>query len=431
MFRRIAVLALVAAALGLLFRSHPRVASKLARVSDDHTLARRAVSDDRAQAEAAIAELRRRGPDGLDALFRARDAFDVLSGPALRQAVEQVAQQRDALASRLFWYTDLGAAVSAAAGRRPILSLRLLGNLDEELTCANSRFFRTIIYADETVSSYLRENFVLHWQSVRPVPKMTVDFGDGRVLKTTITGNSVHWILAPDGRPVDALPGLYGSRAFLAGVQRAAAVAERFRQLPAAEGSRLLADYHGERIAALDAELSQQLASLGEATVQAPTVIADAGAFTSYPEGTKNRVEIGLLRSLVPGVRPWRTTSIDDETWSRLAERKRDETRLDEGSRALLRAKELAGSNGDGRDLKPLVYAFERSIAEEQVRSEHVFHHAVHRWFAAGAGDQDVDALTERVYRELFHSPVNDAWLGLIPPDGYLAIDRDVAEGRS
>ena len=62
-------------------------------------------------------------------------------------------------------------------------ALRLLGNLDEEYSCANSRFFRTTLYANAEVSRYLHDHFILHWKSVRPVPRITVDFGDGRKIE--------------------------------------------------------------------------------------------------------------------------------------------------------------------------------------------------------------------------------------------------------
>jgi len=121
------------------------------------------------------------------------------------------------LVSGLSWYTDLDEAKAAAhAQHKPILSLRLLGNLDEELSCANSRFFRTILYTDPRIAAAMREKYILHWKSVRPVPKVTIDFGDGRVITTTITGNSIHYILDENGRVIDAIPGMYTPNAFLA-----------------------------------------------------------------------------------------------------------------------------------------------------------------------------------------------------------------------
>src|SRR5690606_2917456 len=107
------------------------------------------------------------------------------------------------------------AKAAASATGKPILSLRLLGKLTDEYSCANSRFFRTILYANESVSKQLRENYVLHWESVRPVPKVTIDFGDGRTLERTLTGNSIHYVLDAQGRVIDGIPGLYGPGAFI------------------------------------------------------------------------------------------------------------------------------------------------------------------------------------------------------------------------
>ena len=54
---------------------------------------------------------------------------------------------------QLHWFTDLRlASAEAQRTRRPILSLRLLGRLDEELSCANSRFFRKLLYPDPAIN---------------------------------------------------------------------------------------------------------------------------------------------------------------------------------------------------------------------------------------------------------------------------------------
>jgi hypothetical protein len=112
------------------------------------------------------------------------------------------------------WTNDLNAAIAEARRtRRPILSLRLLGRLDEELSCANSRFFKKLLYPHARVQALLRR-FVLHWQSVRPVPRVTIDFGNGKKIERTLTGNSLHLVLDLDGRPMDALPGLFDPDTF-------------------------------------------------------------------------------------------------------------------------------------------------------------------------------------------------------------------------
>src|SRR6185436_18571850 len=189
-------------------------------------LARKAVSGN----TAAIEELRALGPAGLEAL-RTRYAGAInahIANPSaapdeewqrISAALDAVAQQKNSYIAGLYWYTDLDSAKKASkALGKPILSLRLLGKLTDEFSCANSRFFRTVLYPNEEVSAVLHDRFVLHWQSVRPVPTVTIDFGDGRKLERTLTGNSIHYILDSDARPLDALPGLYGPKAFIRGL---------------------------------------------------------------------------------------------------------------------------------------------------------------------------------------------------------------------
>jgi hypothetical protein len=143
----------------------------------------------------------------------------------ISMALDTVAQQKNSYVAGLYWHTDLAEAMKAsAASGKPILSLRLLGKLTDELSCANSLFFRTVLYPNAEVSSLLRERFVLHWESERPVPRVTIDFGDGRKLERTLTGNSIHYILDSEARPLDALPGLYGPNAFLRGLTKAEAL---------------------------------------------------------------------------------------------------------------------------------------------------------------------------------------------------------------
>ncbi|HEX3482710.1 MAG TPA: hypothetical protein VHT91_47195 [Kofleriaceae bacterium] len=154
-------------------------------------------------------DFRPMGPSGLELWLATHGA-----GPS--PVLDEICAQKDAHTSRLYWFTELPAAIAEARrSRRPILSLRLLGRLDEELSCANSRFFRKLLYPEPRINQMLRNEFVLHWQSVRPVPKITIDFGDGRRIERTLTGNSVHVVLDMHGRAADALPGLMSREVFL------------------------------------------------------------------------------------------------------------------------------------------------------------------------------------------------------------------------
>src|SRR4051812_33613689 len=172
-------------------------------------LARVARSGSPAEATQAIANLRQAGPAGMEAMLAA------CTGGSCGDVLDRVCGVHDCADIRLFWYTDLDAAKAAArATGKPILSLRLMGRLDEEFSCANSRFFRTVFYNNREISQILRDRYILHWRSVRPVPKVTIDFGDGSRLERTLTGNSIYYVLDSRGRLLQPLPGLYGPAVF-------------------------------------------------------------------------------------------------------------------------------------------------------------------------------------------------------------------------
>jgi hypothetical protein len=426
-------------------------------------LAERAVSENPAEAAPAIAALRATGTEGLAAFLavhREEIQRHVTALPGLSlartnrtidphwerlsKALDTIGGQRDCATSRLFWHTDLEEAKAAArASGKPLLSLRLLGRLDEELSCANSRFFRSALYANEEVSSALREHFVLHWQSVRPVPKITIDFGDGRRLERTITGNSIHYVLDADGRPIDALPGLYGPKAFLRGLLRAEATAKHFAALATEEREGFLRAYHQERLAAIKAEWNNDLTKVGRSaatTSSLPSATLSANnppvaqAAARITKG-KRQIELPVLEAMGIAKPGELEGGMDDATWEKVAALHSEDARLDQGSRALMAKKHpdalaagrLAFSKSIVEDpLMRAVRQFERSMSEDTVRNEYLFHTKIHEWFAQALPEvRDVAVLNEKVYTELFLTPKSDPWLGLKPGDAYSALDHD------
>ncbi len=406
-------------------------------------LAHLAVSDDPQQAEAAIAALREFGPAGLGTLLgahaRAIDAWDArpVSGvapvpdPALQRlcaALDRVGAQRDNIAARLYWHTDLEKAKAAARETgRPILSLTLLGCLDEEHSCANSRFFRTVLYADRRIAEVLRRDFILHWESARPAPRITVDFGDGRSIVRTITGNSVHLVLDETGRPLDALPGLHSPGAFLAWLQAASALHGRYAEAarrpatqPEAVAAAILRPHHERVLGELLERWRSDLAAVGAPVETAgpearDLVQIDAPAVEAMRlTVSKAMVEGPLLGALRPAAeRLERETT--GPTWERIALRHHEAARLDESSRRLMAAK--AGADFSTR----MVENLERAIALDTVRNEYLLHRRVHEWFGGGPLT-DRASLVDRVYSELFLTPADDPWLGLLPADTYAAL---------
>jgi hypothetical protein len=436
------------------FRSANAAPAKLSDVETLTALAQQATSTDSSQSAAAIEQLRAAGPDGLDAMFdvysdRIRRQQDIATPKdaawdRLRSALDTVGQQRDCFASHLYWFTDLEKAKAAArASGNPILSLRLLGKLNEEYSCANSRFFRTTLYPNTEVSRYLRDHFVLHWQSVRPVPRITIDMGDGRRIERTITGNSIHYILDADGNPIDALPGLYGAKAFLAELNRALAAEQQASELSGTQRERFLVNYHSIRLAEIQQQWSSDLARINQTAT--PMTAALIWSSTRAPDAiaaapraySKTGVEAPLLRSGAES--PFGrdisrlNANIPDSVWQKIAALHSDDATLDAGSTRLIQFKQPPTAAEATRvaltkavvetPAVRMLRNLQRSIAEDTVHNEYQLHARIHEWFANGTAPTNLDALNSKIYADLFLTPNSDAWLGLAPADTYSALE--------
>jgi hypothetical protein len=380
--------------------------------------------------------LRPLGPKGLQQFLNthSKELTAPLPPKPLREALDRLCQQRDCHASRLYWYTDLNQAKAAAAtSGKPILSLRLLGNLDRDLSCANSRFFRVALYPNAEVSKVLRDRFILHWQSVRPVPKVTIDFGDGRRLERTLTGNSIHYILDASGRPIDAIPGLYGPQAFLRQLQQTERAVKTAATKTGFDRDAFLKQYYSDRLNATQAQWSADLTQLG---LKMPSRLSRLGSSTTMPPradiaGTAAMTKMVVENPIVSSALNQRTLAqiTDRSAWEKLAQRYTNDAKLDTRSIALIQAKQTAiaapSNSAQHRTIPSLVRSFESAMALDTVRNEYLLHSQLYQWLLRESGTLNVDALNDKVYAELFLTPKNDPWLGLLPNDSYSAIDND------
>lgn len=376
----------------------------------------RALSSNPGEAAAAIAELRAEGQAGVDALAAAGARLtrkeDVAS---FRAALDRVCRQRDCYASHLYWYTDLiEATVAARTQNKPILSLRLLGNLDDELSCANSRFFRTTLYADPRISRVLRDKFILHWSSERPVPRVTIDFGDGRKLCSTITGNSAHYLLDATGRPLDVVPGLYAPDAFLWQLNDLLALG---KESPSDDA---LHQYHAWKF---NTALNKREAELLRVAVPLPP--AKGGSNRIYASKaaslamTKGVLEMPLLRDLGQPVQ-----QVLDTTWKKMAASRVSRVSFDSAAIALMRDKTPSFT-------AKMLARLQESVAEDTLRNEYDLHLRIHQWLATSRQPLSFDTLNKRVYADLFLTPRTDPWLGLLQEDAFPAIEGGGVVGAS
>jgi hypothetical protein len=294
----------------------------------------------------------------------------------------------------LFWYTDLDAAKAAArAEGKPILSLRLQGRLDEGSSDADSRFFRTVLYQNREIHQILRDRYILHWRTVRPVPR-------------TLSVNSIHYILDSRGRLLEPLPGLYGPATFQdaleEGVRAQTDTAahlddEQFRSwtIGRRKSELELRSQAFERdLKAADPALAAE-AQAGHLSVKvfqaAPGTLADW--LLPGRVGAEGDEEVPL--------------EVNESQLHRLAELRRPLIHLDAASRAsLLREKGVT----DPRRAERLVDALESDLAFDEVIHQYRVGPAILKALndPKFREDFELEAFNDWVYKKIFNAPLSD-----------------------
>ncbi|MGB5014340.1 MAG: hypothetical protein WBO68_09975 [Pyrinomonadaceae bacterium] len=401
-------------------------------------LAANAVSNDKDLATASITELREMGRVGLDALFTKYaaeiDRFKT-TGEVDEQwlrisaALDNVSMQKDDYASQLFWYTDIEEAKRVADKQnKPILSLRLLGNLNEEFSCANSRLFRALLYPNAEVSKYLRDNYILHWRSIRPAPRVTIDFGDGRKIERTITGNSIHYILDEDGTIIDALPGLYSPRAFLKYLTDGREISKIAGNFPKNDRARAFMRY---RQMNFDQIKQKRDKAVGYAKVElketpadnSGLVLAAPSALSAAPIATAKMVvtdEYSILRVYDDFAKFEPAVTFTD--WNKLAKLYSPVLKIDDNSRAFIR-RQNAKTGLTESEFNGLLAKLDSFVALDTTRNDFLYHTKIYEWLNANRGTEALETFNDRVYTDIFKTPGSDKWLGLYSSDVYTALD--------
>lgn len=72
-----------------------------------------------------------------------------------------------------------------------------------------------MLFSNDQVAEAINQWFEPAWMSVRPVPIVRIDFGDGHVVTRTLHGNIATYVCDFQGRVLDVLPGIYEPDTYL------------------------------------------------------------------------------------------------------------------------------------------------------------------------------------------------------------------------
>jgi hypothetical protein len=222
-----------------------------------------------------------------------------------------------------------------------------------------------VLFSQDKVATFVNRYFEPVWQSVRAVPIVRIDFGDGKVLTRTLHGNILTSVCTTEGELLDALPGIYAEDAYLDRLNQLRLLAAYVKKQPAKSRDEVVKAYHAKQAEAL-------------AKQQAPEVFAE-----NLKRGPRSKsaierpIEIVLQNGALPPApgrggqqkkNEVRLSDVDVKSWKELAE----DTKLNETTRRR-QIHELLASSG-------------------MVRPEKV---------------------TKPIYKDVLHADLDDPYLGL------------------
>jgi hypothetical protein len=133
-----------------------------------------------------------------------------------------------------------------------------------------------VLFSQDAVADFINQTFEPAWESVRPVPIVRIDFGNGNVLTRTLHGNILTSVCLPNGLLVDALPGVYTESIYRDRLQNLAQVAQNIQKRSTEMRDAIARVYHRNQVAALKKPaIPVRLADFTKgAVIEAPTLAA-------------------------------------------------------------------------------------------------------------------------------------------------------------
>lgn len=333
---------------------------------------------------------------------------------------DNVCGQKDAVSSKLFWYSNVEEALAAAKKEnKPVLCLQMLGNLREDFSCANSRFFRTLLYSNTKVSETLRDKYILCWESVIEVPKVTIEYPDGKKQIQTITGNSMQLVMNKDGEILDALPGLYGPEFFATWLQ----------QFSGNTNVKTLREKQQQRIKELkNVELSAKLNSEDWGNIVEEEKIEN----TEAPIKALKASEISVAKTVVEAPVYSKVFKVNKKFMKTSTKVNMSEFGFyeaygfkNEGISAKTQELIMAKKKYNSQEILATMKTTSDNLSKESIRNDVKLHVTILEWLQNESISKNKKEFVTKVYKDIFLTPLNDKRMGLYDRSIYSATTDD------
>jgi hypothetical protein len=221
-----------------------------------------------------------------------------------------------------------------------------------------------VLFSRDDVAGLINRGFEPVWQSVRPVPLVHFDFGNGQQLTRTLHGNIATYVCTADGKVLDILPGIYTPAVYVDRLNQFRLLVNFVDQVGKDQREARVRAYHGGQAEAL-------------ARHQA------APRFINMADMSKRRIEGGIKAVLMA-----RGAELPRVTGG---------STLPSQDLGLAAAEDLAGW---------------KHLSEDSTLNETVRRQQIHELLAKNSL-LSPEAVTRPLYRDILHADLDDPYLGL------------------
>lgn len=276
-----------------------------------------------------------------------------------------------------------------------------------------------MLFSRDNVAKFVNDNYEATWESVRPVPIIKIDFGNGNVITRTLHGNIATYVCQSDGSVIDVIPGIYAPDVYVQRLNELRLLAGYVRALTPEKGAEFVKNYHADegkaKAVALPARLLDVRKSVDiegpvravvEATkpVPAPPAAQAAVRAAFPPNGAAPMPPNGAAPVVVR--RDVGKSRIERPVEGIIAARMRAQLRTEEARAA---AEKAATGLTSAEDLASWELLREDTQGNETVRRKQI--HAM----LAKLGSVKPAEITKALYKDVLHADLDDPYLGLGP----------------
>jgi hypothetical protein len=251
-----------------------------------------------------------------------------------------------------------------------------------------------VLLSDPEVAQFLKTEVVTSWEMVREVPKITVDFGNGKKISRTIAGNTVMYLCNEYGKVLDAYPGVYTPADFLKEVRASISATKTEPEA--------LAWHMKEGLAAPVSNRAMAMTG-AKAFIEAPLLkalaVPDPPAKPEDLESIAGRARGRFSTSGVP------TPAYAERLFKGYAKMLRDLSKIPASAPDVLDSFGMKNGSADT--------AGQALVARDSNNNVRAVRPAIHLWMASLIHLPTPEESRDVLFKQVLHIPIDDPYLGL------------------